>query len=100
ELKDPLEHLHRDPQPPCTGEWPVELDALPSRRARKLDPWELLAIANLEVRERLVVLEIAVKARLNVLDQPGFHQEGVDVTVGGNEIDVDDVFDEFRRAML
>ena len=54
----------------------------------KLTRGKVLAGGDLEVGERLVVLEVVVVLGLDVLDQPGFHQQGVDLAVGGQEVDV------------
>ena len=88
ELEDPLEDLDRPPQALGPRERAVELDAPVERLAGEVDPREVLAGRDLEVGERLVVLEVVVVLGLDVLDQPGFHQEGVDLAVGRQEVDV------------
>ena len=93
ELEDLLEHLDRPAEALGAGERAVELHAAVERLAGEVDAGEVLAGRDLEVRERLVVLEVLVVLRLDVLDQPGFHQEGVDLAVGGEEVDVDDLAD-------
>ena len=50
--------------------------------------------------KRLVVLQVLVELRLDVLDQPGFDQQGVDLAVGGEEVDVGDLADQVGRAAV
>ena len=99
-LEDALEHLHRRPEALGAGEGAIELHAAAARRARELDARKLLANADLQVRERLAVLEIDVEARLNVLDEAGFHQESVDLGVGGQKVDVGDLLDHVGRTLV
>ena len=100
ELEDALQHLDRLPQALGAGERAVELDAAAPRRARELDAREVLADADLQVGERLVVLQLDVEARLDVLDQPGFQQQGIDLALGGEEVDVGDELDEVGGAAV
>jgi len=48
---------------------------------------------DLEIGEGLVVLEVAVEPRLDVLDQPALEQEGVDLAFGLEVVDVADLAD-------
>src|SRR5262249_47463447 len=82
EFEDALQHLDRRPQALGAREGTVELDAAPPRRPRELHARVILAHADLQVREALVVFQVDVEARLDVLDQPGLHQEGVDFGLG------------------
>lgn len=61
---------------------------------------EILAVEDLQVRKRLVVLELLVEPRLDVLDEPGFQQQGVDLAVGFQHIDVGDFWDEVGGAAV
>ena len=88
------------PQALGAGERAVELDALAPRRARELDAREVLADADLQVGERLVVLQVDVEARLDVLDQPGLQQQGIDLGVGRDEVDVGDELDQVGGAAV
>src|SRR5262249_18894723 len=73
ELEDPLQNLQRRPQTLGAGERTIELHATPPGATCDLHSWKIFARANLQIRKRLVVLEIDIEARLNVLDQPGLH---------------------------
>src|SRR5262249_46133405 len=75
ELEDALQNLHGVAERAGAGERPVELDALAARLAGELDAGEVLADADLQIREGLVVLQLDVETRLDVLDQPGLHQQ-------------------------
>ena len=71
----------------------VQLHAAIERLAGEIHSREILSRGDLQVGERLVVLEHAVVLGLNVLDQPRLRQEGVDLAVGGQELDVGNVAD-------
>ena len=100
ELEDPLQHLHRPAQGPRAGERAVELHAAVRRLAGDLDAREVLAGRDLQVGKRLVVLQLLVVLRLDVLDQPRFHQQGIDLAVALDVIDVGDLVDPRRGAVL
>ncbi len=88
ELEDPLQDLDRPAQALGPGERAVELDAAVERLAGEVHPGKVLAGGDLEVGERLVVLEVLVVLGLDVLDQPRLQQQGIDLAVGGQEVDV------------
>ena len=73
---------------PALANGPYSFDAAGARLARELDAGKILARGDLQVRKRLVVLQILVVLRLDVLDQPGFHQQGVDFALGVEVVDV------------
>src|SRR5437660_12085332 len=98
-FKDALEDINGQAQTFGAGERHIELDATAARRSRKLDAREIFPDANLQIRKRLIILQVDVKTRLNILHQPGFHEQGVHVTVGNNEIDVGDQLDQIARAL-
>src|SRR6185437_3184654 len=78
EFEDLLQYLDRPSQGAGAGERPVELRAALARLASELDAGKILADVNLQVRKGLVVFEILVVFRLDVLDQPGLCQQSVD----------------------
>ncbi|MBI3412128.1 MAG: HigA family addiction module antidote protein [Planctomycetes bacterium] len=90
ELEDPLQNLEGGPQALGAGERAIQFDAAPPRVARELDARIILAHANLQIREGLVVAQPDVEAWLNVFDESGFHQQGVDLGVRFDIIDVGD----------
>ena len=92
-LKIRCKHLDRAAEALGPRERAVELDAAVERLAGEVDAGEVLAGGDLQVGKRLVVLEVAVVLGLDVLDQPGFHQQGVDLAVGRQELDVGDLAD-------
>ena len=51
-----------------------------------------------QVGKGLVVAEVAIVFRQDVLDQPGFHEEGVDVAFGQQVVDVADFLHQLGRA--
>ncbi len=100
ELEDLLQHLDRTAQAPADGERTVQLDASILRLARQLDAREILAGGDHQVRKRLVVLQVVVVLRLDVLDQPGLHQQGVDFALAFQVVDVADLGNPVRRPQL
>ena len=100
ELEDPLQDLDRPAQALGPRERAVELDAAVERLAGEVDAGEVLAGGDLQVGEGLVVLEVAVVLGLDVLDQPGLHQQGVDLAVGGQELDVGHLVDPVADAAV
>ena len=52
---------------------------------------------DLEVGKGLVVLEIGIEPRLDILDQPALHEERVDLALRLEVVDVADLADELRR---
>ena len=99
-LEDPLQHHDRSAQAPGTRERAVELHPFAPRRACELDPGEILVGRDLQIRKRLVVLEIAVESGLNVLDEPAFEEEGVDLAFGLEEVDVANLAHEVGSAAI
>ena len=88
ELEDPLQHLHGAAQRAGAGKRPVQLDAPILRLARHLHARKILARGDHQVGKRLVVFLFLVVLGLDVLDQPGLHQQGVDFAVAFDEIRV------------
>jgi hypothetical protein len=80
--------LHRPAQTARVGERAVKFGAGRLRLARDLDARKVFVRRDLQVRKALVVAQIAVVFRLDVLDQPGFHEERVDVAFRFDEVDV------------
>ena len=68
--------------------------------AGDFDARKILARRDLQVRKRLVVFQLLVVLRLNVLDQPRFHQQGIDFAVAVDEVDVGDFLDPVGGAAL
>src|SRR5439155_8995814 len=100
EFEDTLKDVDGEPQAFSAGEGPVKLDAAAPRRSRELHARKILTDPNLQIRKRLVVLQIDVKARLNVLYQPSFHQQRVDIAVRGDEINVGNELDQIACARV
>ena len=76
------------------GERAVELHALGARLAGDVDAGEILVGRHHQVRERLVVEQPGVVLRLDVLDQPVLGQQGFDLGVGLDDLEVDDVVEQ------
>ena len=91
---------NRAAQAAGAGERAVQLRAPLVRLAGELDPRKILANENLQIGKRLVVLQVLVELRLHVLDQPGFDQQGVDLALGLDVVDVGNLRDQFGRAPL
>ena len=53
---------------------------------------------DLKVRKGLVVAEVAVVLRQDVFDQPGFHQQGINLAFRQQVVDVADFLHEQRGA--
>src|SRR5262249_37162160 len=100
ELEQTLQHLHRLTQTASTGEGAIELDAAAAWHASEFDTRKVLAHSNLKIRKRLVVLQLDIEARLHVLDEPGFHEQGIHLAVGLDEIDVGDDLDQVAGARI
>ena len=98
ELEDLLQDLQGPPQAAGIGERPVQLRAAVAGRAGDLHPGKLLVGVDLQVGKGLVVAEVAIVFRQDVLDQPGFHQQGVDVALGQEVVDVADFLHPGGRA--
>ncbi len=64
------------------GEWSVQLRAPLVRLAGEFDARKILADVDFQVGKRFVVFQILIVFRLDVLDQPGFEQQGVDFAFG------------------
>ena len=99
-LEDPLQHHDRSAQASGTRERAVELHSFAPRRACEFDPRKILVGRDLQIRERLVVLEIAVESGLNVLDEPAFEEEGIDLALGLEEVDVANLAHEVGSAAI
>ena len=82
ELEDLLQHLEGAAQAAGVGERSIELRAPVARRAGDFDAGKILARVDFQVREGFVVAEIAIVLRQDVLDQPSFHEQGVDFALG------------------
>src|SRR5262249_40858942 len=82
------------------GERPVQLRPSRPWLPREFDPREVFAERDLEIWKRLVVLELLIKRRLHVLDEPRFHQQRIDLAVGAYDIDVVDFVDEMSGAAV
>ena len=82
ELEDLLQDLQGAPQAAGVGERPVELRAAVAGRAGDFHAGKFLVRVDFQVGKGLVVAEVAIVFRQDVLDQPGFHEEGVDVAFG------------------
>jgi len=54
----------------------------------------------LQVRKRLVVLQFDIEARLHVLDEAGFQEQGVHLGRRFEEVDVGDDLDEVTGAVV
>ncbi len=98
ELEDLLQRLHRAAEAAGAGERAVQLCAARFRLARHFDAGKILARGDLQIRKRLVVFEVAVELRLDVLDQSRFGEQGIDLAVAVQVIDVADLFDQVRGA--
>ena len=57
-------------------------------------------VRDLQVGKRLVVFEFLIESRLNVLDQPGFQQQGIDFAVGLDVVEVMDFGDQIGRPPI
>ena len=86
----------------CTGarEGTVQLDATGARFASDFDPREIFVRRDLQVGKRFVVAEFFVVFRLDIFDQPSFHQQGVDLALGFHEVDVVRFLHELTRAKI
>ena len=100
ELEDPLQDLHRAAEAAGAGERAVELHAAGARLAGDLDAREIFVRGDLQIGKGFVVAEVAVELRLDVLDQPGFHQQRVDFALGFDEVDVVRFADELEGALI
>src|SRR5581483_7680634 len=100
ESKNTLQNLQSGTEAFGAGEGPIELDAAPARIAGEFNARKRLPNSNLQIRECLVVLQIDIEARLNVLHEARFQQECVHLRVRGNEVDVGDQLDQVRRARV
>ena len=93
-----MQHLNGSPQAAGAGERAVKLYAAPPGRAGEFHARKLLAHADLQVGKGLVVLEVDVEARLDILDQAGFHQQRVDLGLRLDKIDIGDDLDKVGGA--
>src|SRR5262249_45223232 len=98
ELENALQHLDGIAKAGSAGERPVEADAAPPWIAGKFHARKLFADANLQVGKSLVVLELDIEPRLDVLDEPGFEEQGIHFAGGLEEVDIGDELDQVRRA--
>ena len=95
-LKHLLQHHNRRPQLLGIRKWTVELDATTRRFAGELHAREVLIGRDLQVRKGLVVFQFLVVLRLNVLDQPRFEEQGVDLGMRLDEVEVGNLRDQIR----
>ena len=100
ELENLLQHLDRAPQRAGAGKRAVKLRSLGMRLARELDTGKILARVDFQIGKCFVVLEQLIELRLHVLDQPGFHQQRIDLAFGGQEVDVVNFLDQLRGAAI
>ncbi len=100
EFEDFLEDLDRPPKALGSREWAVELDPSVEWLPGEVDPGEVVAGGDLEDKERLIVLEILIMLGLDVLDEAGFEEQGVDFAVGGEEVDVCDLADPVADSLI
>ena len=61
---------------------------------------KILASGDFQVRKRLVVLQILIKSRLHVLDQPGLDEHGVDFALGFQKVDIRDLAHQVGCAAI
>ena len=99
-LEDPLQHHDRPAERSGARERPVEFHPLLSRRPRELDSWKILVGRDLQVGKGLVVLEVGVEPRLDVLDESALEQEGIDLAVCLEVVDVANLTNEIGRATI
>ena len=100
ELERLLEGVDRRPQAADADERAVELRVGPGV-AGDVDGWEIVLDGDLEVREGLVVAQPLVVGRLDVLDEAVFLEQGVDLGVALDPVDVDHLLghlDDVRAA--
>ena len=100
ELEDFLQHLDRPAKLPWTGERPVKLRIAAFRLAGELHAGKILANVDFQVGERFAVAQIAVVLGENILDEPGFHQQGVDFALRFEKVDIADFPHESGRALI
>ena len=93
-LEDLLQDLQRAPQRPRVGKRPVKLHAPLLGRARDFDAGIILVGVDFQVGKGLVVAEVAVELGQQVFDQPGLHEQGVDLALGVEVVDVADFLDQ------
>ncbi len=99
-MKNALQDLDRRPQSLGAGEGPIQLDAVPPRTAREFHARKVLAHANLQIRKALVVFQIHIETRLDVLDQARFQQECIHLGFRFHIIHVGDQLDQVGRARI
>ena len=85
---------------PALANGPYSFAPLRPRLASDLDTRKVLVRRDLQVGKTLVVAEVAVELGLDVLDQPRFHQEGVDFALGFDEVDVVRLAHELRGSLV
>ena len=100
EAKNLLQHRNRSPQLFCVGERPVEFRAAGLRCAGEFDAREVLADKDFQIGKRLVILEFLIEGRLNVLNQPRFHQQRIDFAIRLQVVQVTDLRHQFSRAAI
>ena len=64
------------------------------RRAGEFHAGKILVGVDFQVGKGLVVAEVAVELGQDVLDEAGFHQQGIDLALGVEVVDVADLLDQ------
>ena len=88
EREEPADEVHRFVDARRRRVWPEVAAAVVDQLAGPLDPRELVAEGDLDVRVALVVLEPDVEARPVALDQVGLEQERLRDRVGLGHLDI------------
>ena len=94
EREQPADEVHRLVDARRRRVRPEVAAAVVDELAGPLDPREVVAEGDLDVRVALVVLEPDVEPRLEALDEVGFEEQRLGDRVGQGELDVDDPVDD------
>ena len=94
EREQPADEVHRLVDARRRGVRPEVPAAVVDELARPLDPREVVAERDLDVRVALVVLQPDVEPRAIALDEVGFEEERLGDGVGQRELDVGDAVDD------
>jgi hypothetical protein len=100
ELEDALEDLDCAAEGAGVGERAEEADAFVARGAGDFDEGEIVAGGDLQVGKGFVVFELFVVFGLDVFDQPGFHEEGINFAVAEDEVGVGNFVDPISGAIF